>query len=318
VSYASALLHLEKSSGRHQALALAAAGKQNLLTRIEKIVGMEKKKPFRLVQVVPLFLAMFCVLLFNSVLIIRDAKSGDAILYASNTVLSPWQLDGGGSRGTQQPASKPSLKAELARVDEAQSDAGPADLLEVEVFNLTQAEESETASPVSEHIVPVNFDEIDGNLSKEEKENVETTVEATRKAAKTIQWKAIEHSIGDAMDRREKAIAKLQYMNELEKVRWNNIEQNLKANYDKLNWDEIKLNVDHVMLQVKMDSLQTLYAQALAEIEKTEKTLKAKAKCSSNPLPDISVDDLQLAKETLQKRLDSLNTTAEPKKVIRL
>jgi hypothetical protein len=42
-------------------LALAAAGKQNLLTRIEKIVGMEKKKTFKLVQIVPLFLAMFCV-----------------------------------------------------------------------------------------------------------------------------------------------------------------------------------------------------------------------------------------------------------------
>src|SRR5205823_1023949 len=67
VGYASALLHLEKTSRQYQALALAAAGKQNLLTRIEKIVGMEKKKTFKLVQIVPLFLALFCILLFNSV-----------------------------------------------------------------------------------------------------------------------------------------------------------------------------------------------------------------------------------------------------------
>ncbi|HEU0065402.1 MAG TPA: M56 family metallopeptidase, partial [Flavisolibacter sp.] len=43
ISYASALLTLEKASVSSQVLVLGAAGKKNLLNRIENIIGMEKK-----------------------------------------------------------------------------------------------------------------------------------------------------------------------------------------------------------------------------------------------------------------------------------
>lgn len=317
VSYASALLHLEKSSGHCQALALAAAGKQNLLTRIEKIVGMEKKKTFRLVQIVPLFLAMFCILLFNSVLIIKDAKSGEAMSYASNAVLSPWQLNSHGSSAGQ---TKQSQNGPLWSKT-AQTSVAAGSPLKIEVYNVSPADEAEVGNPapVENHIMPVNFDEVDGSLTKEEKENVQKTVEATKKIAKTLQWKVVETSIGDALNSKEKALAKLQYMQDIERTKWNNIAQNLKANYDKLNWDAINQGINNAMIQVKLDSIQTVYSQALCEIEKTEKNLKSKAKCTTNPLPDASVEDLQVAKVTLQKSLDSLRVIVEkPKKVVRL
>lgn len=312
VDYASALLHFQKLSARHHALALAAAGRQNLLTRVEKIVGLEKKKPFRLVQVAPLFLAMFCVLLFNSVLIIRDAKNGEAISYAGNTGITPWQLNNATNKKTEFAGTQ----ARLANKTETASTASGS--IKVEVWNINQSTEGVPSVAPASPVVPADFDDVDGRLSKEEIETVKATVEATKKAAGTLQWKEIETGIGDALSTREKALAKAQYLQELKKVQWSNIEQNLKANYEKLNWDEIKMNVDHMMAQVQLDSIQNVYTQALAEIVKTQNTIEAKAKSNLNPLPDASVQELRMAKETLQKNLDSLRIVIKPKKVVRL
>jgi beta-lactamase regulating signal transducer with metallopeptidase domain len=317
VSYASALLHLEKSSGRHHALTLAAAGKQNLLSRIEKIVGMEKKKTFKLVQIVPLFMAMFCVLLFNSVLIIKDAKSGAAMTYTSSTVFTPWQFNNDHKTPeiTPSPNHNETFTAKLKY-----KEAPATGQVKIEIVNINNEPEATVPpAPVTEHVTPVNFDEIDGNLTKEEKDDVKKTVEATKKVASTLQWKEIEKSIGDVMNRKEKAVLHHEYLNEVEKLNWYNVEQNIKANYDNLDWPNIKQNVNEIMAQVKMDSLQTVYAQALTELEKTQRDLQTKAKCSANPMPDASLDEIQKAKETLKKNLDSLKAACNrDKKVISL
>lgn len=318
VSYASALLHLEKNSGRHHALALAAAGKQNLLNRIEKIVGMEKKKTFKLVQIVPLFMAMFCVLLFNSVLIIKDAKSGAGMTYTSSTVFTPWQLN----NSHKTPEILPSLNNNENFTAKLSYKEVPATgQVKIEIVDINSEPEAvQPPAPPTDHIIPVNFDEIDGNLTKEEKDDVKKTVEATKKVATTLQWKEIENSIGDVMNRREKAIAQQEYLQEVEKLNWYNVEQNMKANYDNLNWQNIRQNVNEALMQVKLDSLHTVYTMALCELEKTQKDLKTKAKCSANPMPDASLEEIQLAKETLRKNLDSLKAASPSaqKKVISL
>ena len=74
VGYASALLTLEKLSVTRHALALGAAGKNYLLNRIEKIVGMEQKRGFKKSQFAGLLAALFCIVVFNSILIIKDQK----------------------------------------------------------------------------------------------------------------------------------------------------------------------------------------------------------------------------------------------------
>ncbi|MDQ3277180.1 MAG: M56 family metallopeptidase [Bacteroidota bacterium] len=323
VGYASALLHLEKSSGRHQKLALAAAGKQNLLARIEKIVGMEKKKTFKLVQIVPLFLAMFCVLLFNSVLIINDARTGEGMSYTNDLVLlTPWQLDH--NRDRDQLPFTPSYGESAFTAKATYKENEATDQVKIEVYNFNEPPApvlplQEPELPVMDHVIPVNFDDVDGSLTKEEKEKVKSTIEATKKVARTLQWKAIEASIGEVMDRREKAVAKQEYLQELERVQWNNIEQNMKANFDKLDWEAIDASVNKAMSQVQLDSIHTVYQQALTELEKAEHNMKAsKTKCSNTPMPDASVEQIQMARETLQKNLAEIKAARVPKKVIKL
>lgn len=322
VGYASALLHLEKSSGRHQALAMAAAGKQNLLTRIEKIVGMEKKKTFKLVQIVPLIVAMFCVLLFNSVLIIKDARTGEAMSYTSDVaLLTPWQLNNSQTPAETKPFL-PSFKESEFTAKATYTEKPETDQVKIEIYDYNEEPQpivEKVTEPVANHIIPVNFDAVDGSLTSEEKEKVKSAVEATKKVAKTIQWKEIEASIGEVMDPREKAIAKQEYLQELEKIAWSNIEQNLKANYDNLDWEAIDASVAKAMSQVQLDSIQNIYKQALTELEKAERNLKAaKVKCTNTPMPDASVDEMQQAKEALQKNLERIKSATQPKKVIKL
>jgi hypothetical protein len=109
-----------------------------------------------------------------------------------------------------------------------------------------------------------------------------------------------------------------EYLVELDKVNWDNVEQNMKANYDKLNWQSIQANVDKALAEVHLDSLQTVYEIALTEIQKAEKDVRAQIKLKSNPFPDGSLKEISLAKQILQKNLDSLRTAAKPKKIIHL
>jgi bla regulator protein blaR1 len=319
VGYAAALLHLEKTSAGYKALTLAAAGKQNLLTRIEKIVGMEKKKTFRLIQIVPLFAAMICILLFNSVLIINDAKNGATISYANDTVLLPWQLNN--DNGSKKLA--PFIKNELIpTVQKQEKFIASKSAIKVDVINITTTQApvlTETAAePLISNIIPVDFDNVDGSLTKEEKENVKSTVAATKKVVSALQWKEIESSLAEVMDKKEKEIAKQEYLQEIEKVNWKNVEQNLKANYDKLDWQVINANVNKAMEQVQLDSVETVYKQALVELEKAAKEIKTNTcKVNSTPIPDCSIQEINAAKQILRKNLDSLKSI-RTKKVIKL
>jgi len=322
VGYASALLHLEKTSGKHKALTLAAAGKQNLLTRIEKIVGMEKKKTFRLIQIVPLLAAMVCILLFNSVLIIKDAKNGGAMAYTNDTVFLPWQLDNSGSNGKKEVL--PLIEKHVAPQETNKLIASTEPTIKIDILNVeSQAvnqsqHETSPLTPIVSNFLPVGFDEIDNSLTKEEKENVKQTVEAAKKVVSELQWKEIEISLAEVMDKKERAMAKQEYFEEVDKVNWKNVEQNLKANYDKLNWQVINQNMAEAMQQVQLDSLQKVYSMALSELEKVEKEIQSKAKISCNPLPDASVQEIGMAKETLRKNIESIKAASRPKKVVRL
>src|SRR4029078_5120691 len=91
ISYASALLTLEKLSAARHALALGAAGKNYLLNRIEKIVGMETKTRFKRNQFAGLLAALFCIVIFNSILIIKDKKQ-NSNLFATAEFSNPCTL----------------------------------------------------------------------------------------------------------------------------------------------------------------------------------------------------------------------------------
>ena len=75
ISYASALLTLEKNAAQVQVLTLAATGKQHLLKRIEKIVGMEKKPSFSFTHFAGIMASLLLVIFINSLLFVSKQKA---------------------------------------------------------------------------------------------------------------------------------------------------------------------------------------------------------------------------------------------------
>jgi hypothetical protein len=316
VGYASALLTLEKISAHSQVLAIAATGKNYLLNRIEKIVGMEKKKGFQMKQFAGVLAALFCIVAFNSILIIKEKKKAGNYSFAYSNVGNPFVLFSSEEEEAKSPVNSIS-PVPVVEPKHIASSTQEETTIEPSLIETHLMEEMPVPEP-NDHFVQVAQDDVEASLTKEQKEQVATTLSATKKVMKTLQWKEIEVQIADAMTRQEKAKAQQEYKQEVEKINWENIEQNLKAQYETVNWNKINTNLSNAMTVIKLDSIQTSYNLILTQLEKAEKEIE-KAKLSScTPLPDVSVADIQKAKEEVKVKVETLKALRSNKKVVRL
>ncbi|HEX2606717.1 MAG TPA: M56 family metallopeptidase, partial [Flavisolibacter sp.] len=311
VSYASALLTLEKISLQRQDLIMAATGKNYLLNRIEKIVGMEKKKGFKKTQLAGVLAALFCVIAFNSFLIIKDEKR-QKLAFSYTSVTNPFAVfseEEDPGRPVQSIPEQAKNQAALARNQTEQTDN--------KTFRLypTMAG-SESEPPLVTGIMQVAADEVDASLTKEQKQQVKATVNATKKVVSNQQWKAVENEIADAMTLTEKEVARHEYLKEAGQINWQNIEQNLKAQYEVLDWNKVNTNLNQALTVIQLDSLERNYNMVLAQLQKTNQDI-AHARATRSPMPDASVTELEKASSELRQKLTTLRAIKN-KKVVRL
>jgi bla regulator protein BlaR1 len=319
VGYASALLALEKLSVTQQILALGASGSNYLLTRIEKIVGMEKKKGFKRNQFAGILAALFLIVIFNSILIIREKRDTNFSFTYQDNISSPFAMfdAGNASRsGSVLPEQKNQENKWTANVS-TQKNKSTAYSYKPVQFN----PELFNDPSINEQIINVAADEVDASLSKEEKDKVKSTVAATKKVLSSLQWKDVENNyIGDAMNEQEKTIAKQEYMKALEKtVSWQNIEQNLKSKYNEIDWIKLNSNISTALTTIKLDSLQKSYSAVLAQLDKAN----ADASCNKSttvitPMPDISLIEIRKSRDELRKKVDTIRAIRNPKIIVRL
>ena len=318
ISYASALLKLEKISSQSQVLAIAATGKNYLLNRIEKIVGMEKKKRFQIRQFAGVLAALFCIIAFNSILIIKEKKKAGNFSFAYNTVANPFALFSSEDEAlspvnsiTPVPFKAPPTIA-VAPKQEAKA-AGNA------VPELQPTEHLFVTEPDKNNFIQVGLDDVDVSLTKEQKDQVASTVNATKKVMTNLQWKEIEVQIADAMTRNEKALAKQEFKKEVDDLNWQNLEKNLKAKYENVDWNKINNNLSNALTVIELDSLQVNYNSILTKLEKAEKEVsKAKISSCNTPIPDVSVAEITRAKEDMKTKVETLKVLRSNKKVVRL
>lgn len=317
VGYASALLTLEKLSVTRHALALGAAGKNYLLNRIEKIVGMEQKRGFKKSQFAGLLAALFCIVVFNSILIIKDQKQ-ITNLHASIDFANPLNI-------LNDDASKPdyilpvSQKAEAslwAATKAPNTKKGKAvPVMQEGYMPLEEVSVLETENMM----VNVAQDDIEASLTTEQKEKVKSTVDATRKVLGDLQWKQVEPSIAEVLTEREKIMAKQQYIHELNKsVDWKNVEKNMKAQYETIDWQNLDNKMNNALTAIQLDSLQNAYSVVLNQLNKLTNQVKVNAEVKICPLPDQSIEQIQKAKEELSCRVNTIKAIRSPKKVVRL
>ena len=316
VGYASALLTLEKLSVHHHVLALGATGRNYLLSRIEKIIGMEKKKGFRMNQFAGILAALFCIVVFNSILIIKEKKAGADYSFAFNNINTPFNLFDGTSPAHSTAPEVPNGKNLWVAKATPKDHAGTS---QSQLIIDAPSEPAMQAIQPDIQLMNVAFDDVDGSLTKEQKEKVKSTVAATKKVLSTLQWKEVENSIADAMNDHEKAKARQEYLKALdETVNWQHVEQNMKAQYEKINWNVINNNIDKALTVIELDSLQKNYTAILTQLDKANADCSVKGKVAATPLPDQSVEDINKSRLMLQKKVETIKALRGPKNVVRL
>jgi bla regulator protein blaR1 len=314
VGYASALLTLEKLSSQHRVLALCATGKNYLLSRIEKIVGMEKKKSFKRNNLAGLLAALLCIVAFNSILIINEKGQFDNAL-AYDNIAGPFNFfDAADNESHSTIPASPFNESEryaTARTEERKPQP-----------STTTTANYYYARPVEvpgEYVVQAAQDDIDASLTREQKDEIRETVDATKKIVSALQWKVLDQKIGDAMTEQEKLKARQVYMTRVQQSdEFRNLEQCLKASYEKLDWDKINTNVNQVLVKIQLDSLQTAYNAMITQLDKARVQVSANATVAVSPMPDQSMEEIEKSRVVLQQRVECIKAVKTPKKIVKL
>jgi hypothetical protein len=276
---------------------------------------MEQKKGFKRNQFAGLLAALFCIVVFNSILIIKDQKQ-NTNLYASIDFANPLSLFSDG--GSKADYTIPADKKEQAKFWVATTKSNKEKTTTV-IKNNNNVLITAPALPTDNMIVNVAQNDVEASLTNEQKEKVKSTVDATKKVFGDLQWKQVETVIGEVLTDKEKVVAKKEYLDEMnKKVDWKNVEQNMKAQYQNIDWEKIDNKMNNALTAIQLDSLQKTYTVMLTQLNKLTTEVKEKAEVNVCPLPDQSIEQIQQTKEVLSSRVNTIKALRSPKKVVRL
>ena len=326
--YASALLALEKVSHTSHSLAVAASGgKQNdLLSRIESILGIQKKSVFSFNKLAGVVAALLCFISLNALLLL--SKPGE-------TNIGPGLLTdlAGGPFNFFTPGK---IVKEMAP---AVTTGTSIEIVSAPVINYSSPakeqqviKESPTASapkkvnkqvevpgqPINNSpFVNVNFlENIVPELDQDQEEQVKEALSASKKVMTEDQWKVVEKSVADALTTHEKEQLRTEYKKAMSELDWKKMEDKLKVAYDNIDWNQINTQLNHALVEIKMDSLQQVYTTAIAELSSLEKEL-VKAKEPGIPDTDVTLKSVTEHRKEIQKAINTLKSVRN-RKIIHL
>lgn len=316
--YASALLTLEKTSHINKPLAIAAAGKKNdLLNRIESILGVEKKQIFSFQRVAGLFTGLLIVFLLNAILIISKQPSGNKV-NSIGDVSSSFNFFDGYDKADYVPATE-ELKASEPVINHAVATTS------------TRKEQDESLSPVAEPLpmlAPIAYTnpsyrqagmeivEEAPQLKKYQEDQVQVALEASKKVLESAQWKHVEKTMAEVFTASEKEKLKSTYENEINKIDWKEWENNLRLAYNKVDWENVNSQLANAVQQVRIDSIQSVYRQALSQLEEVKSTLIAND-VKGIPDTDVSLKRIEQERKDALRALNNVRAI-RAKKIVRL
>jgi beta-lactamase regulating signal transducer with metallopeptidase domain len=322
LGYASALLMLEKVNYLPKSLAMASSGKKNdLLHRIECMMGVQKKQVISFNKLAGLFAGLLCFIALNALLIMsKPAKNSDSKSSLSH-IQSPFYFftESDGKETPPSPAVPEEITANsivnhLQPQLPSEKVKAAADAVKEYIEPAKFAQVSAITSP----FIYVNFIEpiIAPQLKSYQEEQVKEAMEVSKKVLEEKQWKDVEKRIADVMTSYEKDALKGQYEKELSKMDWNKMEDKLRLAYDKIDWNRVNDDLNKAMIEIKIDSLQHAYSSAMTELSSLQKEL-----CENNlegiPDTDVSLKAVERTKKNVQNAINTLNKV-KTKKIVRL
>ncbi|HEV8506261.1 MAG TPA: M56 family metallopeptidase [Chitinophagaceae bacterium] len=322
--YASALLVLEKNNFMRQRMAVAASGQRNdLLHRIEKILGIEKRKTPDFKKLGGLLAGLVCIIGLNAIFFFSSPVIQNNPLAFSAFTNPFYQLVSDGREFTiEKPVERQKAESQIAAVKKVSTNHSNPSNKKIEHYkevNIPVPEQRfvlRTAERAGDFALVDQRMQLEPKLKKYQEEQVKGTVEATKKILEEGQWKQVEKNVADALTQNEKECLKQKYYVDLAKVNWQKLEDKLRLSYNNINWDKVNAQLNTAITTIKLDSLTEVYNIALDDLNKAEDWM-TQNKAVSIPDTDLQLNEIKVQKEQVQQQLQTIKAIKE-RKIIHL
>lgn len=304
--YATALLTLEKTNSELKPFAIGATGKKNdLLKRVELIMGVKSKSALSINKFAGLLTGLICIMALNVFLFISKPSVGKTGDYFA-TLSAPFNFfaDPGNKQLVFKQTAEPGIP-DIAKSNIAENSNPELKSLLAGIL------------PPSSGVINVAFNQFENlQLKKYEEDQVKAAISASKKVLANEEWKALELNIADVFTQKQKEELKATYKKAMDKMDWNKWENELRIAYDKVDWNRVNEQLAKAVNNIRIDSLQKVYTDAICKLELTKKEL------TQNNLPGIPDTDitLKIIEETklqVQKTLNKLKAVRN-KKIVHL
>ncbi|HSU28269.1 MAG TPA: M56 family metallopeptidase, partial [Chitinophagaceae bacterium] len=313
--YASALLILERKNEFTKPLAVAASGKKNdLLHRVELILGIRKKPVLSFNKLAGLFVGLLCIIGLNAVLIFSKPENENRPMTMTNLITPFYFFD------TQKGTAVASNSA-----TEAPKKTFTTPIASNSVAKTTPKPKK---SPVHESsplflrnddpgFVNVSFDPVVvPQLKGYQEEQVRSAVDASKKVLENAEWKKVEKSVADVFTLNEKVQLRKAYLKEINRIDWNKWEDKLRIAYNKVDWDKLNEQLGRAVNRITLDSLQKVYTEVSNNLGSIEQQLNEN-NLSGIPDTDISISEVQKKQLEVLRVLNNLKAV-RIKKIVHL
>lgn len=263
ISYASALLHLEKEAAPLPHFAMGATGKNQLLTRIETIVGFPAKIPTLKVQhFTGLIASLFAIMALHSLFVFGEKE---AVSDHSQTLAqfgNPFSLADPENQAVAQTDVQETKKASPMATSSKTYAAYPLQLV---------VPPPPPVDPGPEIIQVAQQEVAMEQLKHEEQSQVLAAIATTREALATLEWKEMEKAMADGLTAAEKQKAFDQYQKEIEAINWKQMETNLAQQYHQTNWEQVNVFLNSARYKLHLDSIEVTYNKTLSQLDELSK-----------------------------------------------
>lgn len=296
--YASALLTLEKTHRANKVLVLSASGKEHdLLGRVELIMGIRRKSNFSFNKLAGVLAGLLCIISLNTLLSIDKTLHGTKMNSLVN-LFSPFH------HISNRP--QPTTIAEQPVVKNVKKETKAPPPFETAIQGVDPSA-----------YINVNYEPVEAPaLKKYQEAQVKQVIEKSKKVFENAEWKALERNVADVLTEKEKEQLRSSYRREINKMDWNKWADKLKMSYDKVDWSNVNDQLSKAVNNIRIDSLQKVYNEAICKIDKLNKDIVS-AQVTGIPDSGLTLQALEEAKQQMKKSLNNLKATKD-KKIIHL
>lgn len=322
--YASALLAMEKSAtGARGQFAVAAAGsrKHELLSRVESLLGINRKPAFSFARLGGVLAALLCILGLHSLLILHKPNVVTADTNMLALMDAPYNYSDNTNTAVKEMQVKPLINnassvASIAAVSPAAPPPPPLAMAPAADKSIAAADDfMEDATAVNPFAVQAGTRQ--NLLTAQDEAKVKEVLGASKRILEEAQWKTVEKSIADALTLAEKEHIKIYYQQEADKANWEKMEDQLRQSYARINWNEVQTGLNQALAEIKLDSLSNAYNLALVSLDKASREM-SENKQKAIPDTDITLQKLETKRQQVLGALKSLNEVKKQRKIIRL